>query len=128
MSKTPIVKTHVGQQQDETLNVCVLVGTVVTEPLLTTLSDGREVINYDVATQTEDGHTTVPVVMVDSRSKPSLGDEICAVGFVRKRFFRSHSSVQSRTEVVIKKSVKVRQRAQKQRLLERTADDLLSAG
>ncbi len=113
---------------ETSMNVCVLIGEVITVPVSTELPDGQEVTNCDVVSYTEDGRTVVPVVLVNTTSIPSIGDHVCAVGFVRKRFFRSGPSVQSRTEVVVKKSVKVRQRAQVQRLLEKTTDDLLNAG
>jgi len=116
------------EPSEMSINVCVLIGEVVTEPVSTELSDGQEVTNCDVATYTDEGRTVVPVVLVNTTSIPSLGDHVCAVGFVRKRFFRSGPSVQSRTEVVVQKSVKVRQKAQVLRLLEKTADDLLNAG
>jgi len=116
------------EPSEMSINVCVFIGEVVTEPVSTELSDGQEVTNCDVATYTDEGRTVVPVVLVNTTSIPSLGDHVCAVGFVRKRFFRSGLSVQSRTEVVVQKSVKVRQKAQVLRLLEKTADDLLNAG
>lgn len=128
MSSRRNITTTLVDRSENSMNVCVLIGEVVTEPISTELSDGQEVTNCDVATYTEDGRTVVPVVLINALTSPAIGDHVCAVGFVRKRFFRSGPSVQSRTEVVVQKSVKVRQKAQVQHLLEKTADDLLNAG
>lgn len=127
MSSRTNTTTALADPSELSMNVCVLIGEVITEPVTTALSDDLEVTNCDVVTYTEEGRTVVPVVLVNVSSIPAVGDHVCAVGFVRKRFFRSGPSVQSRTEVVAQKSVKVRQKAQVQRLLEKTADDLLNA-
>ena len=128
MSTRNNTPTALVEPSEMSMNVCVLIGEVITEPVSTELSDGQEVTNCDVVSYTEEGRTVVPLVLVNTASIPSIGDHVCAVGFVRKRFFRSGPSVQSRTEVVVKKSVRVRQKAQLQRLLEKTAEDLLNAG
>lgn len=128
MSSHTATTTTIANTHESSMNVCVLIGEVITDPVSTELSDGQEVTNCDVATYTDDGRTVVPVVLINASTIPVVGDRICAVGFVRKRFFRTGPSVQSRTEVVVQKSVKVRQKAQVQRLLEKTADDLLNAG
>jgi len=128
MSTRNNTATPLADPSELSLNVCVLIGEVISEPISTTLSDGQEVTNCDVVTYTDEGRTVVPVVVVNASVIPTIGDHVCAVGFVRKRFFRSGASVQSRTEVVVQKSVRVRQKAQVQRLLEKTADDLLNAG
>ena len=128
MSTRNNTPTALVEPSEMSMNVCVLIGEVITEPVSTELSDGQEVTNCDVVSYTEEGRTVVPLVLVNTTSIPSVGDHVCAVGFIRKRFFRSGSSVQSRTEVVVKKSVRVRQKAQLQRLLEKTAEDLLNAG
>jgi hypothetical protein len=128
MSTRTTTATALADASDSSLNVCVLIGEVIGEPVSTELHDGQQVTNFDIVTYTDEGRSAVPVVLVNASTIPAVGDHICAVGFVRKRFFRSGPSVQSRTEVVVQKSVKVRQRAQMQRLLEKTADDLLTAG
>jgi hypothetical protein len=108
-------------------NVVVLIGEVVTEPVDSELPGGAVVTNCDVATYTDFGRVVVPIVLSEVSTPVQLGDEICAVGFVRKRFYRTGASVQARTEVVVKRNVRVRQKAQMQRLLEHVADDLLTA-
>jgi hypothetical protein len=108
-------------------NVVVLIGEVVTDPVDSELPDGVVVTNCDVATYTDLGRMIVPIVLSEVSTPVRLGDEICAVGFVRKRFYRTGGAVQSRTEVVVKRNVRVRQKAQMQRLLEHVADDLLTA-
>ena len=113
---------------DISLNVCVVIGEVIAEPVTTVLADGKEVTNCDVVTYTDEGRSVIPLVLVNVSNVPSEGDHICAVGFVRKRFFRAGASVQSRTEVVVRKSVRVRQKAQLRRLLDASAEDLLNAG
>lgn len=110
------------------LNVCVVIGEIISEPVTTELADGQEVTNCDIVSYTEEGRCVVPLVLVNVTSVPSVGDNVCAIGFVRKRFFRAGSSVQSRTEVVVRKSVRVRQKAHMRRLLDASAQDLLNAG
>jgi hypothetical protein len=75
-----------NSDSSESLNVCVVIGEVLTEAITTVLADGREVANFDLATYTEERRTIVPVVITNSAVIPAVGDEICAVGFVRKRF------------------------------------------
>ena len=85
------------------MNVVVLRGRVSSEPNLRELGSGSVVMNIDLTTRVNDVNTSVPLVWFDPPAKAQFaeGDEVCLVGTVRRRFFRSGGSTQSRTEVVV---------------------------
>lgn len=109
------------------LNVAVLIGEVITEPVQKVLSNGDMVVNCDVAAVTDEGRTVVPIVVTGTDAHIAMGDNVCVVGFMRKRFFQTPAGLQSRTELAVHKSARVRQKAQVKKILERAVQDLRDA-
>jgi single-strand DNA-binding protein len=85
------------------MNVVVLRGRLSSEPSIRELASGSVVMNLELTTRVDDVASSVPLVWVDPPAKISVasGDEISVVGSVRRRFFRTGGSTQSRTEVVV---------------------------
>lgn len=84
---------------DPGVNIVVLRGILSSDPIERELPTGQRVTNLDVTTPLEVGRVSVPVVSNGKPLKCQAGDDIVIVGQVRRRFFRSGSGVQSRTEV-----------------------------
>ena len=77
-------------------------------------------VELDVTTRGDGGSSSVPVAWFDPGAlADSLqeGDEVVVVGYVRRRFFRSAATTQSRTEVVAQRVVAASKRAQVGRAL-----------
>ena len=78
------------------------------------MPSGDVLVAYEVTVpRTEGPADSVPVVWFPTaRRQPSLeaGDEVVVVGRVRRRFFRSGGTTQSRTEVVADRGVPARAR------------------
>lgn len=87
---------------DGDVNVVVLCGRVSSAPVGRELAGATVVWSLDVATATESGTISVPVTWShDARPQQwEVGAAVMIVGVVRRRFFRSAGSTQSRTEVV----------------------------
>jgi single-strand DNA-binding protein len=85
------------------MNVVAVVGRLSSEPTIRELPTGSVLVNYEVTTPVEDGAVSVPLVWFDPPKPVALakGDEVAAVGTVRRRFFRVGGVTQSRTEVVV---------------------------
>lgn len=89
-------------------NLVVLRGSVVGEPRSRELTSGTVLVQFDVTTRDAAGTQSVPVAWFDPPSTaPALGpgSEVAVIGSVRRRFFRSGGSTQSRTEVVAERVV-----------------------
>jgi len=101
------------------MNVVVIRGVLSREPEVRVLASGSTLVVMDVSTPTDDGVATVPVAWFDPRSEVTFGagDEVVALGQVRRRFCRAGSITQSRTELVATEVVRARQRRSVQRLL-----------
>lgn len=83
------------------MNVAIITGQVLTKPVERRLGTGDFATAFDVATESVDGRLTVPVNWVTGvRALVAEGDQVVVVGRVRRRFFQSGGSVQSRTEVL----------------------------
>lgn len=54
----------------------------------------------------------------------AIGTEVCVVGYVRRRFFRSGSATSSRTEVVAHSVVPMRRMAQVRKAVEKGVNNL----
>ena len=108
-------------------NVAVIVGEVITDPVSKTLANGDTVVNCDIAAVSDEGRHVVPLVLSGAVGSLSVGDRICAVGFMRKRFFQSPAGLQSRTELAVRKSARVRQKAQTQKIMNEAVQDLRGA-
>jgi single-strand DNA-binding protein len=95
------------------MNLVILRGALARPPEVRDLRSGDVVVEYDVAVPGRDGGAVehVPVVLF---SPPSGAVElepdtaVVVIGRVRRRFFRSGGSTQSRTEVVADKLLPAR--------------------
>jgi hypothetical protein len=86
------------------MNIAVVRGVVLREPQERTLATGQKVVSLDVNVSYDDRpNENLEVVWVDPPRNlvvPRQGNEIFAVGRVRRRFFKSGTNIVSRTEVV----------------------------
>jgi len=86
------------------MNVVVVKGALSRAPEARELPSGSTVLTYEVSVRREGEATeSVPVAWIDPPARAPAGEagsEVVAVGRVRRRFFRSGGSTQSRTEVV----------------------------
>lgn len=85
-----------------TSNLVVLRGTLSSEPRARVLPSGDELLSYEITTDVADGRASAPVVWFSPRRPPVVheGDDVVAVGVIRRRFFRAGGAASSRTEVV----------------------------
>ena len=113
-------------------NLAVLSGELAAAPTTRRLPSGRDVVGFDVVThvtdQGSDSVVRVPVAWPEppQRAVRTLrqGLAVVVVGTVRRRFFRSGGTTQSRTEVVAGQVVPARRRAAVAALLADLADAL----
>ena len=110
----------------DNLNIVVLVGEVTSPPVSRELPSGSVVSTFDVATVTENGRVSVPVSLAGESEVAVVGAEVCIIGIVRRRFFRSGASVASRTEVVAQSVISMRRRAQVRKAVGKATDNLLA--
>lgn len=102
------------------MNIVVLQGMLSSEPVERTLSDGRNVMDWVVATETTEGRSTVPVQWNEPNKRIrglEEGDEVVVVGHVRTRFFRVGGATVARAEVVASGAARPTQAATVTRLL-----------
>jgi single-strand DNA-binding protein len=85
------------------MNLVVLSGHLSSEPTIRELQSGSVLMTFELTTRVDDAAVSVPLVWFDPPKKVSVraGDEVCAVGTVRRRFYRAGGATQSRTEVVV---------------------------
>lgn len=97
------------------MNIAVVRGTVLREPSERTLATGQRVVSIDVNVSYEDRpNENLEVVWVDPPKNllvPRQGNEVVAVGRVRRRFFKTASGTASRTEVVAETVLTARQKS-----------------
>lgn len=112
----------------EAINVAVVAGRLSSEPVTRELPSGSTVLQLEITVPGHDGPAeTAPVAWFDpppSAAGLVAGDEVVAVGRVRRRFFRAGGVTQSRTEVVASEVVATRRRAQVSRLLATAAEEV----
>ena len=116
-------------ESETTSNLALLRGVIAGELISRDLPSGSTVVQFDVATTITTGDKTakvsVPVSWVDPPSKAldpiEQGLDVVVVGTVRRRFFRSGGSTQSRTEVVVDAIVPARRTKQVRTLVTDTA-------
>jgi single-strand DNA-binding protein len=106
------------------MNVVVLRGVLSRAPEVRSLSGGGTAWQVDISTVVDGGSASVPLSWVDPPSPPraTVGDEVVVLGSVRRRFFRSGGSTQSRTEVVVLQLVKASSARSVERLLASAGD------
>ena len=89
------------------LNVVVLIGVLARPAQDVELPSGSRLLALEVTVRREEGPAeTVPVSWFDAPAWATAldaGTDVVVVGRVRRRFFRSGGSTQSRTEVVASK-------------------------
>jgi len=101
----------------------VLVGQVSSAAVTRELANGEIVSSFDIVTHTENGRVSVPVSMQGEQEVPECDTQVCVIGFVRRRFFRSGSRVESRTEVVTSEVIPMRRKAQVRRAISRVVEN-----
>ncbi len=85
------------------MNVVVLSGHLSSTPVVRELQSGSVLMSFELTTKVDDASVSVPLVWFDPPQNLAVdsGDEIAAVGTVRRRFYRAGGVTQSRTEVVV---------------------------
>lgn len=103
------------------MNIVILRGVLSSEPVQRELPSGSTLWSLEVTTSSPDGSLSVPVVWFDPRARPAVGagDAVVVVGSVRRRFFRSGASTQSRTEVVAAEVVPERPASRSRRTIDK---------
>ena len=84
------------------MNLAIVQGELTSAPRERTLASGDTLISYEIrSVDADDSKLTVPVSWVSPSRPPAvdIGDEVVAVGVVRRRFFRAGGATQSRTEI-----------------------------
>jgi single-stranded DNA-binding protein len=110
----------------DNINIVVLVGEVTSPPVSRELPSGSVVSTFDIATVTSTGRVSVPISLEGETEAAVVGAEVCVVGLVRRRFFRSGASVASRTEVVAQSVIPVRRRAQVRKAVGAATENILA--
>lgn len=109
------------------MNIVVLQGTLSSEPTERTLAAGRNIMNWDLATETPEGRQSVPVQWNEPSSRVRNfveGDQVVVLGRVRRRFFRADGATAARTEVLGSHVAKATRRASVGRILDRAIGEL----
>jgi single-strand DNA-binding protein len=108
------------------MNVVVLQGLLASPLVARDLPAGGVAVSFDVSTRTADGVVSVPASWIAPSTVPSweVGQEVTVVGVVRRRFFRSGGSTQSRTEVLVSEAVPTSRRASVRKLVQRAVTEL----
>jgi len=106
------------------VNVVILVGEVTSPPVQRTLQTGEVVSSFDIATHVEEGRISVPIACAGECDSTHVGDNVCVVGIVRRRFFRSGAGVTSRTEVLAEHVISMRRRANVRKTVSRILENL----
>jgi hypothetical protein len=107
------------------MNIAVVRGVVLRDPAERTLANGQKVVSLDVNVSYEDRpNEKLEVVWVAPPRNlvvPRQGNEIFAMGRVRRRFFKSGAGVVSRTEVVADTVLTSKQKSRITRALQEAA-------
>jgi single-strand DNA-binding protein len=104
------------------MNIVVLEGVLSRPCLVRELPSGSLLCTLEVTTRDPQGAaTSVPVTWFDPPSAPAwdTGAAVVVVGSVRRRFFRTAASTQSRTEVVAEAVALVEERRKAGRVRDR---------
>jgi single-strand DNA-binding protein len=118
---------HVSSAASQ-LNLAVVCGNLSSEPTRRVLQSGSELVSLEVTVRREDeAAETVPVSWFDAPSWAddlAAGDGVVVTGRVRRRFFRSGGSTQSRTEVLAASVARTSQRGRVAKVLAEAARQL----
>lgn len=97
------------------MNVVVLAGHLSGPPADRVLQSGTRLLSLQVTTESGDERAdSVPVAWFDPVVRAldfEEGDDVVVIGKVRRRFFRTTSGTQSRTEVVAERVIPARRAA-----------------
>ena len=102
-------------------NLVILRARIASEPRVTELASGADVVQYDVKTSDGAGTASVPVSWFDAPAagrRFGPGDEVVVIGSVRRRFYRARGATVSRTDVVADEMLSAR----RQRAVRRAVD------
>jgi len=107
------------------MNIAVVYGVVLAKPVERVLATGEFATAFDVVTESDDGRFTVPVNWVTTvKSLVCEGDELLVVGRVRRRFYQSGGSVQSRTELLASEVLPARRKAAQKKALISASEEI----
>jgi hypothetical protein len=106
------------------VNLVILIGEVTSPPVQRTLQTGEVVSSFDMATHVEEGRISVPIACAGECDTTHVGDSVCVVGIVRRRFFRSGAGVTSRTEVLADQVISMRRKANVRKAVSRLLENL----
>jgi single-strand DNA-binding protein len=84
------------------MNIAIVQGLLTSPPRERTLASGDTLISYEIrSVEADESKLTVPVSWISPSRPPAVdvGDEVVAIGVVRRRFFRAGGATQSRTEI-----------------------------
>jgi hypothetical protein len=113
------------------MNIAVIRGVVLREPQERTLATGQKVVSLEVDVAYADRpNEHVEVVWVDPPRNlvvPRQGNEVFAVGRVRRRFYKAGTGVVSRTEVVANDVFTARQKSRISHALNEVAATLVGS-
>jgi single-strand DNA-binding protein len=112
-------------------NVAVVQGQLSSPPRRRQLPSGSALVEFDVTTRGDGGTHSVPVSWFEPGALADAlqaGDAVLVVGSVRRRFFRTAASTQSRTEVVAQRVVVASRRTQVARALDDVAAAIIGEG
>jgi hypothetical protein len=102
----------------------ILIGEVTSPPVQRTLQTGEIVSSFDLATHVAEGRISVPIACAGESDTTHVGDNVCVVGIVRRRFFRSGAGVTSRTEVLADQVISMRRKANVRKAVSRLLENL----
>jgi hypothetical protein len=87
-------------------NLSLVRGRLVALPTVRVIDRHRRATTFDLATRVDGKRAVVPVVALDMDLPIiKVGDEVTALGYVRRRFFRVGARTQSVTEMVVEQIV-----------------------
>jgi hypothetical protein len=90
----------------ESTNVAVVKGRLVALPTVRVIDRHQRATTFDLATLVNGKRAVVPVVALNiDLPIIKVGDEVTALGHVRRRFFRVGARTQSVTELVVERIV-----------------------
>ena len=75
------------------VNLVILIGEVTSPPVQRTLQTGDVVSSFDIATHVDEGRISVPIAISGECDTTHVGDSVCVVGIVRRRFFRTQQQL-----------------------------------
>ena len=94
------------QSQKESTNVAVVRGRLVALPTVRVIDRHQRATTFDLASVVNGKRAVVPVVALNMDLPIiKVGDEVTALGYVRRRFFRIGARTQSVTEFVVEQIV-----------------------